>query len=65
MTLTLGRDRIVTEGPYYDTGEVAFTITGGTGRYLGAKGMVTARVRDPSPLPNGFGAAYDVVYEIY
>lgn len=64
FTLALATDRITLEGPYADTGESVFAITGGTGRYVGAKGQMSLRVRASKPLPNGAVPTYDMIYDI-
>src|ERR1700675_4836937 len=37
-TLTLKAGQITVEGPFMDEGDSLFTVTGGTGKYAGAKG---------------------------
>jgi allene oxide cyclase len=64
FTLALANDRITLEGPYADTGESVFAITGGTGRYTGAKGQMSLRVRDSKSLPNGAAPVADMIYDI-
>lgn len=61
FTLVLAKDRITLEGPYADTGESVFAITGGTGRYTGAKGQLSARARDSKP---GAPATEDLIFDI-
>jgi allene oxide cyclase len=61
FTLVLANDRITLEGPYADSGESVFAITGGTGKYVGAKGQMTARSRDTKP---GSAATTDLIYDI-
>ncbi len=57
-TLMLKGGQITTEGPFYDKGDSVLTITGGTGKYAGAKGALLLHARDPQ------GATYDFKYEI-
>lgn len=61
FTLVLVNDRITLEGPYADSGESTFAITGGTGRYVGAKGQMTARSREAQ---SGAAASTDLIYDI-
>lgn len=62
--LVIGNDWLVLEGAFNDTGDLQFAILGGAGKYVGAKGVMTARVRDPKLLPNGSASAYDMIIEI-
>jgi len=39
-TLTLKAGQITVEGPFMDEGDSLFTVTGGTGKYAGAKGSM-------------------------
>lgn len=57
-TLMLKGGQITTEGPFYDKADSVLTITGGTGKYAGAKGKLLLHARDPQ------GATYDFKYEI-
>jgi allene oxide cyclase len=61
FTFVLANDRITLEGPYADSGESVFAITGGTGRYVGAKGQLSARARESKP---GAPASEDLIFEI-
>jgi allene oxide cyclase len=45
-TLTLKEGQITVEGPYSDTGDSLLVVTGGTGRYVGAKGQLTLHPKD-------------------
>jgi hypothetical protein len=45
-TLTLKEGQITVEGPYSDTGDSILAVTGGTGRFAGAKGQLTLHPRD-------------------
>jgi allene oxide cyclase len=57
-TLTLAKGQITCEGPYRDTGDSTLAITGGTGRYSGAKGTLILHPRDSK------GSSFDFVYEL-
>jgi hypothetical protein len=45
-TLTLKDGQITVEGPYSDTGDSILAVTGGSGRFVGAKGQLTLHPRD-------------------
>lgn len=62
--LVIGNDWLVLEGAFADTADLQFAILGGAGKYVGAKGVMKARVRDPKPLPNGSASAYDMIIDI-
>ncbi len=57
-TLTLKEGQIVIEGPYLDSGDSVFAITGGTGQYAGAKGSMTLHPRDAK------STSYDFTYDL-
>ena len=57
-TLILKSGMIVIAGPFYDKGDSTFMITGGTGKYAGAKGQMTLHDRGTTP------TTYDFVYEL-
>jgi allene oxide cyclase len=57
-TLILQAGQITVEGPFLDTGDSVFAITGGTGKYAGAKGSMKLHPRDPTP------TSYDFVYDL-
>jgi len=57
-TLTLKEGQITIEGPFYDSGDSVMAITGGTGKYAGAKGQMKLHARDAK------GSAYDFTYEL-
>ena len=57
-TLILAGGEITVEGPFYDSGDSVMVITGGTGKYAGAKGDMKLHARDAK------GTAYDFIYEI-
>jgi allene oxide cyclase len=57
-TLKLKDGMITIEGPFYDTGDSVFVITGGTGKYAGAKGQMKLHDRGTKP------TSYDFVYEL-
>ena len=57
-TLLLKEGRITVEGPFYDSGDSLLVITGGTGKYAGAKGEMKLHDRGTKP------TSYDFVYEL-
>jgi allene oxide cyclase len=58
-TLILKDGLITVEGPFSDDGsDSTFVVTGGTGKYIGAKGSMKLHWRDAK------GAAYDFVYDL-
>jgi hypothetical protein len=57
-TVTLRSGQITVEGPFQDQGDSILAITGGTGKYTGAKGVLKLHPRDAQ------GSAYDFDYEL-
>lgn len=57
-TLLLADGEITVEGPFYDTGDSVMAITGGTGKYAGAKGDMKLHARDAK------STSYDFLYEL-
>jgi len=57
-TLKLKDGMITIEGPFLDTGDSLFVVTGGTGKYAGAKGQMKLHDRGTKP------TSYDFVYEL-
>jgi allene oxide cyclase len=57
-TMLLKEGLITVEGPFHDTGDSIFAITGGTGKYEGAKGHMKLHPREGHP------EAYDFIYEL-
>jgi hypothetical protein len=57
-TLLLQDGMITVEGPFHDTGDSLFAITGGTGKYEGAKGHMKLHSRAGKP------ESYDFIYEL-
>ena len=57
-TLTLKAGQITVEGPFRDEGDSLFAVTGGTGKYTGARGSMKLHPRDPTP------TAYDFIYDL-
>lgn len=57
-TLILKEGQITSEGPFLDQGDSLMAITGGTGKYVGAKGKLTLHARDSK------ATAYDFKYEL-
>ena len=57
-TVTLTNGQITVEGPFLDQGDSLLAVTGGTGKYTGAKGVLKLHPRDAK------GSAYDFYYEL-
>ena len=57
-TLRLKEGQITIEGPFFDAGDSVMAVTGGTGKYAGAKGGMKLHSRDAK------GSAYDLTYEL-
>ena len=57
-TMLLKQGAITVEGPFYDTGDSLFVITGGTGKYAGAEGQMKLHDRGTTP------TSYDFIYEL-
>ncbi len=57
-TILLKRGHITVEGPFFDEGDSLFAITGGTGKYAGARGSMKLHPRDAKP------TGYDFVYTL-
>lgn len=57
-TLTLDKDQITVEGPFFDGKESVLAVTGGTGRFAGVRGEMILRARDAQ------GSAYDFIYSL-
>ncbi|MCX7058654.1 MAG: Allene oxide cyclase [Proteobacteria bacterium] len=57
-TLSLKEGQITIEGPFLDVGDSLFSVTGGTGKYAGAKGQLKMHKRD------GKATAYDFSYDL-
>jgi hypothetical protein len=58
-TLTLKAGQITVEGPFMDEGDSLLVVTGGTGKYAGAKGAMKLHPRDPTP--TGYDFTYDLL----
>jgi len=58
-TLTLKAGQITIEGPFMDTGDSLLAITGGTGKYAGARGSMKLHPRDATP--TGYDFTYDLL----
>ena len=58
-TLTLSAGQITVEGPFLDTGDSLLVVTGGTGKYAGAKGSMKLHPRDATP--TGYDFTYDLL----
>jgi allene oxide cyclase len=57
-TLSLKDGQLTVEGPFLDAGDSVLAITGGTGKYAGARGQMKLHARDAK------GTAYDFAYEL-
>ena len=57
-TLTLADGAITVEGPFHDSGDSIFAVTGGTGKYQGAKGQMKLHSRGGTP------ETYNFTYEL-
>jgi allene oxide cyclase len=57
-TLLLKDGQITAEGPYYESRDSVLAVTGGTGKYAGAKGSLKLHARDSK------GTEYDFRYEL-
>jgi allene oxide cyclase len=58
-TLTLKAGQITVEGPFMDSGDSLLAVTGGTGKYAGARGSMKLHPRDPTP--TGYDFTYDLL----
>jgi hypothetical protein len=61
FSLVLATECITLEGSYNDTGANVYAITGGTGRYAGAKGQMSAHPRESK---SGVLTASDLIFDI-
>ena len=57
-TLSLKAGQITVEGPFMDEGDSLFAVTGGTGKYAGAKGSMKLHWRDAK------GSTFDFIYDL-
>ena len=57
-TLILKAGQITVEGPFMDSGDSRLAVTGGTGKYAGARGSLKLHPRDATP------TGYDFVYDL-
>jgi allene oxide cyclase len=57
-TMMLKGGQITVEGPFMDEGDSLLTITGGTGKYAGAKGSMKLHPRDAK------STSYDFTYDL-
>src|SRR6202044_574674 len=57
-TLSLKGGQITVEGPFMDEGDSLFAVTGGTGKYAGAKGSMKLHPRDAK------SSSYDFTYDL-
>jgi allene oxide cyclase len=56
-TLTLEEGQLSVAGPFLDAGDSVLAVTGGTGKYYGARGEMKLHAR------NAQGSEYDFVYK--
>ena len=57
-TLILAGGQITVEGPFADSGDSTMVVTGGTGKYAGAKGSMKLHARDAK------ATSYDFTYDL-
>jgi len=57
-TLILKDGQITLEGPFLDEGDSIMAVTGGTGKYVGAKGTLKLHARDAK------ASSYDFTYDL-
>lgn len=57
-TLMLKSGQIMLEGPFLDIGDSVMAVTGGTGKYAGAKGTLKLHARDAK------ATSYDFTYDL-
>jgi hypothetical protein len=57
-TLFLADGQITVEGPFYDAGDSTLAVTGGTGKYAGARGEMKLHARNPKQ------TEFDFVYSL-
>jgi allene oxide cyclase len=57
-TMTLKAGQITVEGPFMDEGDSLFAVTGGTGKYAGARGSMKLHPRDAK------STSYDFTYDL-
>jgi hypothetical protein len=57
-TLILKAGQITVEGPFMDSGDSLLAVTGGTGKYAGARGSLKLHPRDATP------TGYDFLYDL-
>jgi allene oxide cyclase len=57
-TLLLKEGEITIEGPFYDDKDSVMAVTGGTGKYAGARGSLSLHARDAK------GSSYQFIYEL-
>jgi allene oxide cyclase len=58
-TLILKEGQITVEGPFMDTGDSLLVVTGGSGKYVGARGSMKLHPRDATP--TGYDFTYDLL----
>lgn len=58
LTYTTAEGQITTEGPYLDSGDSTWSVTGGTGKYAGARGSMKIHALDAK------GSALQFTYDL-
>ena len=58
-TLILKDGQITVEGPFMEAGDSLMSVTGGTGKYAGARGSMKLHPRDATP--TGYDFTYDLL----
>ncbi len=58
-TLLLKAGQITVEGPFMDAGDSLLVVTGGSGKYAGARGSMKLHPRDATP--TGYDFTYDLL----
>jgi allene oxide cyclase len=58
-TLSLKEGQITVEGPFMDSGDSLLVVTGGSGKYAGARGSMKLHPRDATP--TGYDFTYDLL----
>ena len=57
-TLSLADGQITVHGPFLDAGDSMLAVTGGTGKYAGARGEMALHARNPE------GSEFDFTYKL-
>jgi allene oxide cyclase len=57
-TTILRKGQITVQGPFYDTGDSVLAITGGTGKYRNARGVMKLKFHNPE------GTKFDFIFHV-